>query len=80
MTWISLMGGVGNFSSNNRRIVRNVEMLYVRMSASMLVSLYISCVFLNVLSVKNYVTFGVIGGVVAMIAFEKSSEMAVGTA
>ena len=38
-------------------------MLYVRMLASMLVSLYFSRFILNVLSVENYVTFGAVGGI-----------------
>lgn len=41
-------------SSNNKRIVKNTLMLYVRMFVLMLVSLYTSRVVLNALGVEDF--------------------------
>lgn len=41
-------------SSNNKRIVKNTLMLYVRMFILMLVSLYTSRVVLNALGVEDF--------------------------
>ena len=54
---------------NNKRIAKNTLMLYFRMILTMLVSLYTSRVVLNVLGVKDYGTYNVVGGVVTMFGF-----------
>ena len=58
---------------NNRRIAKNAVMLYIRMFISMIVSLYTSRVVLNVLGVEDYGIYGVVGGVVGMMAFLRAS-------
>ena len=60
-------------TSGNRRIAKNAVMLYVRMFFTMIVGLYTSRVVLNVLGVEDYGTYGVVGGIVAMIGFINSS-------
>ena len=60
-------------NSGNRRIAKNAVMLYVRMFFTMIVGLYTSRVVLNVLGVEDYGTYGVVGGIVAMIGFINSS-------
>ena len=60
-------------NKSNRRIAKNAVMLYVRMFFTMIVGLYTSRVVLNELGVEDYGTYGVVGGIVAMIGFVNSS-------
>lgn len=60
-------------SANNKRIVKNTLMLYVRMVLIMLVSLYTSRVILQKLGVQDYGIYNVVGGVVSMLAFLNST-------
>ena len=60
-------------SSNNKRIVKNTLMLYVRMFILMLVSLYTSRVVLNALGVEDFGINNVVAGFVAILAFFTSS-------
>lgn len=60
-------------SADNKRIVRNTLMLYVRMVLIMLVSLYTSRVILQKLGVQDYGIYNVVGGVVSMLAFLNST-------
>lgn len=59
--------------NNNRvdqkRIVKNTVMLYIRMAVIMLVSLYTSRVVLDVLGVDDYGIYNIVGGVVVSLAF-----------
>lgn len=55
--------------SDNKRIVKNTFMLYIRMMFSMLVSLYTSRVVLNTLGVEDYGIYGVVGGIVVLFSF-----------
>lgn len=57
-----------NTSSNNKRIVKNTLLLYVRMLFLMLISLYTSRVILNALGVEDYGIYNVVGGVVTMFS------------
>ena len=59
--------------SNDKRIARNTMMLYIRMIASMLVSLYTSRIVLQVLGETDFGVYGVVGGVVAMFGFLNTS-------
>lgn len=59
--------------TNDKRIARNTMMLYIRMIASMLVSLYTSRIVLRVLGATDFGIFGVVGGVVAMFGFLNTS-------
>lgn len=56
-------------SPDNKRIVKNTVMLYIRMMFSMLVSLYTSRVVLNTLGVEDYGIYGLVGGVVVLFSF-----------
>lgn len=60
-------------TGGDRRIAKNAVMLYVRMFLTMIVGLYTSRVVLAVLGVEDYGTYGVVGGIVAMIGFLNSS-------
>lgn len=60
-------------SNNNKRIAKNTLLLYVRMLFMMVVSLYTSRITLNVLGVVDYGIYNVIGGVVATLAFVKTT-------
>lgn len=55
--------------SNNKHIVRNTMMLYMRMGITMLVGLYTSRVALQVLGVSDYGIYGVVGGIVVFMGF-----------
>ena len=67
-----------NIEENNKRIVKNTLLLYVRMLFSMAVSLYTSRVVLNVLGVVDYGINNVVGGIIIMFAF-LNSTMSVST-
>lgn len=56
-------------TSNNKRILRNAGMLYVRMLLAMAVGLYTSRVVLDVLGVEDFGTYHVIAGFVALLGF-----------
>ena len=58
---------------STRRIAKNAVMLYIRMFFTMIVGLYTSRVVLNTLGVEDYGTYGVVGGVVAMLGFLNAS-------
>lgn len=60
-------------SSNNRRIVKNTLLLYVRMLFTMAISLYTSRVILNTLGVTDYGIYNVVGGVIALLGFLTNS-------
>ena len=60
-------------TGGNRRIAKNAVMLYARMFLTMIVGLYTSRVVLDVLGVEDYGTYGVVGGIVAMMGFLNSS-------
>ena len=60
-------------SNNNKRIAKNTLLLYVRMLFMMVVSLYTSRITLNALGVVDYGIYNVIGGVVATLAFVKTT-------
>ena len=53
---------MSNLSSNNKRIVKNTYMLYIRMLLTMVVALYTSRVVLNVLGVEDYGIYNLIVG------------------
>lgn len=60
-------------NKSDKRIAKNAVMLYVRMFLTMIVGLYTSRVVLAVLGVEDYGTYGVVGGIVAMIGFLNAS-------
>lgn len=60
-------------SSNNKRIAKNTLLLYVRSIVVMLVSLYTSRVILHALGIEDYGLYNVIGGVVALFSFLRTS-------
>lgn len=55
-------------SDNNKRIVKNTLLLYVRMLFTMAVSLFTSRVILNTLGVEDYGINNVVGGIVTMFS------------
>ncbi len=54
--------------NNNKRIVKNTLLLYVRMFFLMFISLFTSRVILNTLGVEDFGTYNVVGGVVSMFS------------
>lgn len=60
-------------SANNKRIIKNTLLLYVRTFLLMVISLYTSRVVLEVLGVENYGIYNVVGGVVAMFTMISGS-------
>lgn len=56
-------------SSNNKRILRNTGVLYMRMLLAMAVGLYTSRVVLNVLGVDDFGIYHVVSGFVALLGF-----------
>lgn len=59
--------------SNNKRIAKNTVFLTIRMVFVLVVTLYTSRVFLNVLGVEDYGIMNVVAGFVSMFAFIKAS-------
>lgn len=66
---IIFLNSVSNTQDNNKKIVKNTMMLYVRMFLTMAVALYTSRVVLNTLGIDDYGIYNVVGGVVSMLAF-----------
>ncbi len=56
-------------AANNKRIVKNTLILYVRMVFVMLVNLYTSRLVLSALGIEDYGIYNVVGGIVAMFGF-----------
>ena len=64
--------------ANNKRIAKNTLMLYIRMLATMLISLYTSRVILNSLGIEDFGIYNVVAGAITMMNF-LSSSMATAT-
>lgn len=60
-------------SANNRRVVKNTLVLYVRMFFTMVIGFYTSRVILASLGVEDYGIYNVVGGVTAMFTFLNSA-------
>lgn len=60
-------------SSNNKRIAKNTLLLYARSIVVMLITLYSSRVILDSLGIEDYGLYNVVGGVVALFAFLRTS-------
>lgn len=60
-------------TGNKKRIAKNTIVLYIRMVVVMLITLYTSRVVLQALGVDDFGLYGVIGGVVGLFAFLKTS-------
>ena len=56
-------------AANNKRIVKNTMLLYIRMMLIMVIQLYASRVILNTLGIIDYGLYNVVGGVVTLFAF-----------
>lgn len=56
-------------SSGNKRIAENTFMLYIRMGATMLISLYTSRIVLQQLGEVDYGLYSVVGGILSMFTF-----------
>ena len=56
-------------AENNKRIVKNTFMLYIRMGLVMIIPLYATRVVLGVLGEEDYGIYNVVGGVVVMFSF-----------
>lgn len=55
--------------SNNKRIVQNTLLLYVRMLLIMAVTLYTSRVYLQVLGETDFGIYNIVGGIVLLLSF-----------
>ena len=64
---------VTNTASSTKRIAKNTIVLYLRMIIVLLMSLYTSRLVLQALGVDDFGLFGVIGGVVGLFSFFKTS-------
>lgn len=60
-------------SANNKRIVKNTLLLYIRMLFLMLVNLYTSRVILHILGVEDYGIYNAVGGIVLLLSFLNSA-------
>lgn len=65
-------------SINNKRIAKNTIYLYIRTIIILLISLYTSRIFLEVLGVIDLGIYNVAGGIVVMLSF-LNTMMAAGT-
>ncbi|WP_044263478.1 MATE family efflux transporter [Bacteroides timonensis] len=65
-------------STNNKRIAKNTIYLYIRTIITLLISLYTSRIFLEVLGVIDLGIYNVVGGIVVMLSF-LNTMMAAGT-
>lgn len=62
-----------NQTSNNKRIVKNTVVLYIRMIVVMFITLYSSRIVLQALGVDDFGLYNVVGGVVALLSFLRTS-------
>lgn len=62
-----------NKTSNNKRLVKNSLMLYLRMFVNMAVSLFTSRLILNALGESDFGIYNVVGGIVVMFTFINGS-------
>ena len=62
-----------NKTSNNKRLVTNSLMLYLRMFVNMAVSLFTSRLILNALGESDFGIYNVVGGIVVMFTFINGS-------
>ena len=62
-----------NNTSNNKRLVKNSLMLYLRMFVNMAVSLFTSRLILNALGESDFGIYNVVGGIVVMFTFINGS-------
>lgn len=60
-------------TGNKKRIAKNTVVLYIRMVVVMFITLYTSRVVLKALGVDDFGLYGVIGGVVGLFSFLKTS-------
>lgn len=58
---------------SKRKILRNTLVLYIRMIVTMLIALYTSRVVLKALGIEDYGLYNVVGGIVALFSFLKTS-------
>lgn len=58
---------------DNRKVVKNTIVLYVRTIVTLLITLYTSRAILNILGVENYGIYNVVGGFVSMFALVSST-------
>ena len=61
------------FSKNNKRLLKNSMMLYLRMFVNMAISLYTSRLILNALGEIDFGIYNVVGGIVVMFTFINGS-------
>ena len=59
--------------SDNKRVAKNSIMLYLRMLVIMVVGFYTSRVVLQLLGEKDFGIYGLVGGIVGMLAFLNST-------
>ena len=57
-----------DYSANNKRIVKNTILLYVRLSLTMVVGLFTSRIVLKTLGIDDYGVYNVVAGMVAMFS------------
>lgn len=62
-----------NKTSNNKRLLKNSLMLYLRMFVNMAVSLFTSRLILNALGESDFGIYNVVGGIVVMFTFINGS-------
>ena len=60
-------------NSNSKRIAINTIVLYVRMIIVMFIALYTSRIVLSSLGVEDYGLYNVIGGVVSLFSFLRTT-------
>lgn len=60
-------------NSNSKRILKNTVVLYIRMIVVMFITLYSSRIVLQALGINDFGLYNVVGGVVALLSFLKTS-------
>lgn len=62
-----------SYSENNKRILKNTSMLYIRMVFTVIVNLYTSRVILDIIGVEDFGIYNLVGGVVVLLSFLSSA-------
>ena len=64
---------MGDAIGSKKKILKNTIILYVRMIVTMLIALYTSRVVLKALGIEDYGLYNVVGGIVTLFSFLKTS-------
>ena len=55
-------------TSNEKRLARNIIIMYIRMGIIMMITIYSSRILLKTLGIEDYGTYNLVGSIIAMVS------------